>query len=85
MLHDTKFPFFTNSRFRSYRGVDVPVECPPGSYCPMNTEHPLQYLCPNGTYSNQTGLERADQCTPCDPGWFCSGPGRDIVLIRNGI
>jgi len=27
-----------------------------------------RYLCPNGTYSNVTGLKSATQCTPCDPG-----------------
>ena len=70
---DTTYGNF--SRYRSYRGVSVPTVCPAGSYCPINSEHGLQYLCPNGTYSNQTGLQRADQCTPCDPGWFCGGEG----------
>ena len=62
--------------WRSYRGVDVPITCPAGSYCPLGTKDEREHLCPPGSYSNTTGLHRADQCTPCDPGWYCSGEGR---------
>ena len=73
--NDTDYFNFTG-RWRSYRGVDVPTECPPGSYCPEGTLHSMEFLCPNGTYSNQTGLDDDSQCTPCDPGWYCSGEGK---------
>ena len=72
------------SRYRSYRGVDVPDICPAGSYCLEGTEHGLQYLCPAGTYSNQTGLENDGQCTPCDPGWYCSGEGV-LLYTQDGV
>ena len=61
--------------WRSYRGVDVPLACPAGSYCPEGTREENQYLCPAGTYSNMTSLEAAAQCTPCQPGWYCLGQG----------
>lgn len=65
---------YTN-RYRSYRGVSVPSACPPGSYCPQGTKEAMEYLCPEGTYSNKTGLNNYTQCTPCDPGYYCSGQG----------
>ena len=43
--------------------------CPPGAYCPEGTADPIG--CPNGTFSNVTQLERADQCTPCSNGHYC--------------
>ena len=64
-----------SGRYRSYRGVSVPTECPAGSYCPSSVEYGTQYLCPAGSYSNQTGLAAASQCTPCDPGYYCAGEG----------
>ena len=64
-----------SGRYRSYRGVSVPTACPPGSFCPAGSRHSMEYLCPAGTYSNQTGLENSQQCTPCDPGSYCNGEG----------
>eukprot|EP00163_Fabomonas_tropica_P011852 TRINITY_DN227_c0_g2_i1.p1 TRINITY_DN227_c0_g2~~TRINITY_DN227_c0_g2_i1.p1 ORF type:complete len:7500 (+),score=2428.07 TRINITY_DN227_c0_g2_i1:177-22676(+) len=57
----------------------LPITCPPGSYCPPGTGHPYQYLCPNGTYSSGSGLERIDQCTDCPPGKYCEGMGQTAV------
>ena len=62
-------------RYRSYRGVSVPTPCPGGSYCPEGTKEEREYLCPAGTYSNKTSLNNYTQCTPCDPGYYCSGEG----------
>ncbi|XP_033646870.1 uncharacterized protein LOC117306372 isoform X1 [Asterias rubens] len=64
-----------SGRYRSYRGVSDPEICPPGSYCPSGTMHETEYLCPEGTYSNSTGLHNATQCTLCDPGMYCPGQG----------
>ncbi|XP_071497013.1 uncharacterized protein [Diadema antillarum] len=64
-----------SGRYRSYRGVAVPTICPGGSYCPEGTEFGTQYLCPEGTFSNQTGLYNNTQCTPCEPGMYCPGEG----------
>nr|XP_006821767.1 PREDICTED: uncharacterized protein LOC100369099 [Saccoglossus kowalevskii] len=64
-----------SGRYRSYRGVAVPIICPEGSYCPEGTTYEREYLCPAGTYSNMTGLYNAGQCTPCTPGMFCQGEG----------
>ncbi len=60
----------------SYRGVSVPTVCPGGSYCMAGTKYETEFLCPAGTYSNQTGLSNYTQCTPCDPGTFCNGEGK---------
>ena len=65
-------------RYRSYRGVSVPTPCPAGSYCPIGTMDAMEYLCPPGSYNNQTSLQNETQCTPCDPGMYCSGEGETI-------
>ena len=66
---------YTN-RYRSYRGVSVPTPCPGGSYCPEGTKEEKEFLCPAGSYSNKTSLNNYTQCTPCDPGYYCSGEGQ---------
>ena len=53
----------------------TPELCPPGYYCPEGTRYSFQFPCPNTTYSNASGLEAADQCTPCDGGMFCASEG----------
>lgn len=65
---------FTNI---TYGGI-----CPAGYYCLIGTKRPYEYPCPNGTYSNRTGLEREDQCIACDPGRSCTGEG---LTEANGI
>lgn len=40
--------------------------CPEGYYCEEGTAEPVP--CPQGTYSNITGLGNLTQCTNCDPG-----------------
>ena len=45
--------------------------CPMGHYCGLGTEYPTQ--CPNGTYSNQTGIQQETDCTDCTPGLYCEG------------
>ena len=45
--------------------------CPMGYYCGLGTEYPVQ--CPNGTFSNQTGLEQESECMACTPGMYCDG------------
>ena len=37
-------------------GIIQPVDCPPGYYCPQNTEYALQNPCPPGTFSNRSQL-----------------------------
>lgn len=34
--------------------------------------------CPDGTYSDQTGLVAESECTPCDAGWVCGTPGLTV-------
>ena len=68
-----------SGRYRSYRGVAVPTQCPAGSYCPIGSEYETHYLCPPGTYSNSTGLSADTQCTPCTPGSYCSGEGKCVT------
>ena len=70
-----------SGRYRSYRGVSVPTPCPPGSYCPIGTKDEREYLCPPGSYTNQTSLQNATQCTPCDPGMYCSGEGKNKNIL----
>ncbi|XP_070551141.1 neurogenic locus notch homolog protein 1-like [Ptychodera flava] len=49
------------------------IICPPGKYCPLQTSVP--YNCPNGTFSNNTRLEAAGDCTLCNEGWYCQTEG----------
>jgi hypothetical protein len=62
----------TNLTFSNYT---QPAVCPPGSYCPTGTAYATQFLCPNGTVSNQTQLLSAGQCSPCPAGQYCATPG----------
>lgn len=43
--------------------------CPPGFYCPVQTEDPLP--CPNGTYRDVPQGEKKDDCLPCKLGHYC--------------
>ena len=56
-------------------GVIVPSVCPQGSYCPPGTEYASQFLCPEGTYSNASGLVNASDCTLCPVGHYCDSTG----------
>ncbi len=49
--------------------------CPEGFYCPPGTSFSSQYPCPNGTFSNLTGLSAESECTSCTSGFYCSQPG----------
>lgn len=42
--------------------------CPAGYFCPEGTEFATEFPCHNGTYSNETGLAAATECTLCPPG-----------------
>ena len=53
----------------------TPTTCPAGSYCPAGTAYSNQFLCPNGTYSDTTGLQDVKNCTACTPGSYCGSPG----------
>ena len=56
-------------------GTSSAVSCPMGFYCPAQTQYGNQYPCPNGTFSNSTGLSTVDQCLPCSPGHYCGSTG----------
>lgn len=56
-------------------GVIYPTKCTAGNYCPAGTKTERQFPCPAGTYSNDTGLERRSDCTPCPPKVFCGSTG----------
>lgn len=50
----------------------IMIDCPAGFYCPNGTGYDWR-ACPQGTYSNQTGLGREEDCLPCDSGKVCRG------------
>ena len=47
--------------------------CPAGSYCPEGTAAPVK--CPDSTYRTSTGAASANDCSKCDPGYYCRGTG----------
>lgn len=55
--------------------------CPAGKYCPEgDTTNDVVnlYDCPAGTYSSNTGLHDASECTPCDPGRYCDAGSTSV-------
>ena len=42
-----------------------------GYFCPLATPYPEP--CPNGTWSNETGLMEVGECRGCTPGFYCDG------------
>ncbi|NXU76321.1 AB24G protein, partial [Oreotrochilus melanogaster] len=61
--------------FCSQPAQSSPEECPAGFYCLPGTKAATQYPCPEGTYSNQTGLGNPRECKPCPGGTFCASAG----------
>ncbi|KYO38996.1 hypothetical protein Y1Q_0022586 [Alligator mississippiensis] len=59
----------------SSHGLAKPADCPAGYYCPSGTKAARQYPCPEGTFSNQTGLQSSHECQPCPAGKFCANAG----------
>ena len=49
--------------------------CPPGSYCPVGTRSPTEYLCPRRTFFNETGATDLSDCLPCTGGYYCDVDG----------
>lgn len=47
--------------------------CPVGHYCESGTQEPT--ACPIGTFSNETLLEAASDCTLCTPSYYCDATG----------
>ncbi|XP_035857407.1 zonadhesin-like [Sander lucioperca] len=47
--------------------------CPPGHYCPSGTTAPV--ACPEGSWSNSSGLHIQEDCTPCLGGFYCDSVG----------
>ncbi|XP_030258688.1 zonadhesin isoform X7 [Sparus aurata] len=47
--------------------------CPPGQYCPSGTTAPV--ACPEGSWSNSSGLRVQDDCKPCLGGFYCDSVG----------
>jgi hypothetical protein len=53
--------------------------CTQGQFCPTGTAIGQQPRCAAGTYSNRTGLKDQSECSPCPPGFYCSGPGATVI------
>ncbi|XP_039224456.1 scavenger receptor class F member 1-like [Crotalus tigris] len=51
--------------------------CPRGYYCPPGNVYPHAKPCPNGTYGNQRGLNKAEQCLLCPMGKYCYEEGQE--------
>ena len=56
--------------FRYCLHGDLVQECPMGFYCPAGTGIDWQ-PCPRGTFNNETGLARSEQCKACIGGYYC--------------
>ena len=51
--------------------------CTPGHYCPPGSGAPVP--CPQGTFSNATGLAESAQCLPCSAGYYCPRVGQVVA------
>ncbi|XP_033971267.1 zonadhesin-like [Trematomus bernacchii] len=47
--------------------------CPPGQYCPSGTTAPM--ACPEGSWSNSSGLRIQEDCKLCLGGFYCDSAG----------
>lgn len=56
-------------------GVQNPVPCPAGHFCPNGTKFSSEYGCLRGTFSSQSGLTSSAECSPCSPGMYCLTEG----------
>ena len=52
-------------------GMNFPLNCPVGKYC--NSSVSIGTDCPTGRYGNATNLYRAEECIPCEAGYYCKG------------
>ena len=48
-------------------------ECPLGYFCPQQSQSPEP--CPQGTFSNVSGLMNPSECLDCTPGTYCLSEG----------
>lgn len=56
-------------------GATTTSACPPGYYCPRATRSALANACKPGTYSADSNLEQASECSPCEESFFCADHG----------
>ncbi|CAH1797038.1 unnamed protein product, partial [Owenia fusiformis] len=56
-------------------GVQNPLECPSGHFCPNGTKFALEFPCPAGTFNNVTQLKAEAECLPCTGGQYCETTG----------
>jgi hypothetical protein len=52
-----------------------PTVCTAGQFCPTGTKYSMQYPCPIGTFSNQTGASNITSCSPSPAGSYCGAVG----------
>lgn len=55
----------SNTTYGATRGA-----CPRGFYCPMQTQWPTQYPCPNGTYNGNLSSTSIAACLPSPAGFY---------------
>ena len=58
--------------------TSIIIDCPQGSYCPSGTGV-TQPKCPRGFFGHSTNLGAVEECSPCDPGKYCSQEGLTAV------
>ena len=56
--------------------------CPVGHYCPEGTKVAYENKCPQGTFSNETGLTNITECTPCPGGFYCPELGQETFTLK---
>ncbi|CAG5113760.1 Oidioi.mRNA.OKI2018_I69.chr2.g7850.t1.cds [Oikopleura dioica] len=68
------------------KGINI---CPTGHFCPPGTggdddDDPDIPECPAGTYNNQTGMSRVEDCVVCPAGSFCGSGDSDFTQCEPG-
>ena len=56
-------------------GVQLPLPCPMGQYCPNATKMATEFPCPVGTFNDKTHLKAETECTACTGGFYCGATG----------
>lgn len=56
----------------------IPIQCPIGAYCPVNSTEAIK--CPAGTYGSSAGLKNISDCSSCPAGTYNSNVGQTMLM-----
>lgn len=64
-------------------GTIEPTECAASYYKILDPAIKFCSPCPEGTWTNKTGLQSVDECIICNEGWVCDREGQTVMPETN--